>query len=64
MVSLVPTLNIFLSITITSEAAIQKNLSKSWRFSKELSVVELRNNETIVFGIHSNFTHGSGTYEL
>ena len=28
------TLNVFLSLAITLEAAIQNNLSKSWRFSK------------------------------
>ena len=37
-----PTLNIFMSFAITLEAAIQNNLTKSWRFSKEMSVVKFR----------------------
>ena len=57
IVTLIPTLNIFLSVTITLEAAIQKNLKKSWRFSREISVVGCRYSETILFGIHSNFTY-------
>ena len=58
IVTLMPTLNMFLSVAITLEAAIQNNLTKSWRFSREISVVGCRHSETIVFGIHSNFTYG------
>ena len=57
MVTLPPTLNIFLSVAITLEAAIQNNLSKSSRFSREIPVVEFRYSETIVSGIYSNFTY-------
>ena len=39
------------------EASIQNNLTNSWRFSTEMSVVEFRYSETIVFGIYSNFTY-------
>ena len=51
----------FLSATITLEAAIQNNLSKSRRFSREISVVEFRCNGAIIFGIHSNITYDSET---
>ena len=33
IVTLMPTLNIFLSFAITLGAAIENNLTKSWRFS-------------------------------
>ena len=36
------TLNVFLSFVISLEAAIQNNLTKSWKFSIEMSVVEFR----------------------
>ena len=39
------------------KASIQNNLTKSWRFSWEMSVAGFRYSETIVFGIHSNFTY-------
>ena len=42
IVTLMLTLNVFLSFAITLEAAIQNNFTKSWRFSKEMSVVEFR----------------------
>ena len=63
-VTLMQTLNIFLSVAITFEAAIQNNLSKPWRFSREISVVEFRYTETIVFGIRSSFTYDSETYNI
>ena len=63
-VTLMQTLNIFLSVAITFEAAIQNNLSKSWRFSREISVVEFRYTETIVFRIRSSFTYDSETYNI
>ena len=59
MLTLMPTLNIFLSVVTTLKANIQNSLSKSWRFSKEISVVEFRYSETIVFGIHNKFTYDS-----
>ena len=40
IVTLMLTLNIFLSFAITFEVAIQNHLRKSWRFSREMSVVE------------------------
>ena len=40
--TLILTLNVFLSFAITLEAAIQNNLIKSWRFSREMVVVEFR----------------------
>ena len=40
--SQIVTLNVFFSFAITLEAAIQNNLTKSWRFSREKSVVEFR----------------------
>ena len=43
------------------EAAIQNNLTKSWRFSREVSVVGFRYSKTIVFGIHRNFTYDSSS---
>ena len=64
LVTLMPTLNIFLSVTITLEGAIQNNLSKSRRFSREISVVEFRYGGTIVLSIHNNFTHDSETYDI
>ena len=39
------------------EAAIQNNVTESRRFSREMSVMRFRYSETIVFGIHSNFTY-------
>ena len=57
VVTLMPTLNIFLSVSITLEATIQNNLTKSWRFSREICVARFRYSETIFFGIHSNFTY-------
>ena len=52
------TLNIMLSVAITFEAAIQNNLTKSWRFLREMFVVGFCYSETIVSGIRSNFTYG------
>ena len=40
IVTLMPKLNLFLSSVITLEAAIQNNLTKSWRFLREMSLVE------------------------
>ena len=39
------------------EVAVQNNLTKSWIFLREISVAGFRYSETIVFGIHSNFTY-------
>ena len=39
IVTLIPTLNMFLFVAIILEGATQKNLTKSWRFSREMSVV-------------------------
>ena len=41
------------------EDAIQNNLSKSQKFLREISVLEFRYSETIVFGTHSDFTYDS-----
>ena len=40
IVTLMLALNVLLSFAITLEAAIQNNLTKSWRFSRETSLVE------------------------
>ena len=65
MVTLMLIFNILLSVAITLESAIQNNLSKSWIFSKEISVVEFRYSEIIVLTlIHSNFNYGSETYDI
>ena len=40
IMTLMLALNVFLSFAITFEAAIQNNLTKSWRFSREMSLVE------------------------
>ena len=62
--TLMLTLNMNLSVAITLEGAIKNNLSKSRKISKEMSAVEFRYSEIIVFGIHSNFTYDSETYDL
>ena len=67
MLTLMRTLNMSLSVVITLKAAIMNKLSKSWRFSRlvmELSLVEFRYSEIIVFGIHNNFTYDSETYAI
>ena len=64
LVTLMPTLNMFLSNAITLEAAIQNNLSKSRRISRQIFAVEFRYNGTIIFGIHSNFTYDSETSDI
>ena len=64
MVTLMLMFNILFSVAITLESAIQNNLSNSWRFSKELSVVEFCYSEIIVLTlIHSNFSYDSETYD-
>ena len=63
IVTLMPTLNISLSVAIALKAAIQNNFSKSWRFSRGKSVVEFSYSKTFVFGIHNNFTNDSETYD-
>ena len=65
MVTLMLMFNILFSVAITLESAIQNNLSNSWRFSKELSVVEFCYSEIIVLTlIHSNFSYDSETYDI
>ena len=49
ILTLMSTLNIILSVAITLEAVIQNNLTKSWRFLREISTVGFRYSETIVF---------------
>ena len=51
--TLIPTLNMFLSVAIILEAVILNSLSKSRIFSRETYVVEFRNSEPIAFWIHS-----------
>ena len=49
LVTLMPTLNIYLSVVIiTLEAAVKNNLSKSRKFSSEISAVEFRYSIIIV----------------
>ena len=62
--TLMPTLNIYLSVAITLEAAIKNNPSKSRKFSSEISAVEFRYSEIVVFEIHTNFTYDSKTYDI
>ena len=62
IVTLIPRLNMFLSVAITLEATIQNNPTESWRFSREMSVMVLRYSETIFFGIRSNFTYDRSRY--
>ena len=62
LVTLVSTL--LLPVAMTLEAAIQNNLSKSRKHSREICVVEFRYSETIVLGIHNNFTHDSQAYDI
>ena len=64
LVTLMPTLNIYLSVAITLEAAIKNNPSKSRKFSSEISAVEFRYSEIVVFEIHTNFTYDSKTYDI
>ena len=64
LMTLMLTLNMNLSVAITLEGAIKNNLSKSRKISREMSAVEFRYSEVIVFGIHSNFTYDSKTYDL
>ena len=54
LVTLMRTLNIYLSIEINLKATIKSNLSKSRKFCSEISAVEFRYSEIIVFGIHTN----------
>ena len=58
-----PTLNMIFSVAITLEVTTHNNLSKSQKFSREISV-DFDYSETIVFGIHSNFTYDSKTYDI
>ena len=51
-------------MAITLKAAIKNNLSKSRKFSIEISAVELHDSEVIVLGIHTNFTYDSETYDI
>ena len=64
LVTLMLNLNMNLSVAITFEATIKNNLSKSRKISREISAVEFRYSEIIVFEIHSNFTYDSETYGL
>ena len=64
LMTLMLTLNMNLSVAITLEGAIKNNLSKSRKISREMFAVEFRYSEVIVFGIHSNFTYDSKTYDL
>ena len=64
LVTLMPTLNVFLSNAITLGAAIKNNPSKSRKFSSEISAVEFRYSEIVVFEINTNFTYDSKTYDI
>ena len=58
------TLKIVLHGRKTFKTTIQKNLSKSQKFARKVSVVEFRYSQTIFFAVYSNFTHDSGAYHL
>ena len=64
LVTLMPTLNIYLSVAITLEAAIKNNPSKSRKFSSEISAVEFRYSKIIAFGIHTNFVYNYDIMKL
>ena len=63
-VTLMLTLNVYLTVAITLEAAFKNSLSKFRKFSSEISAVEFRYSEIIVFGIHTNFTYDFETYDI
>ena len=48
-----------LLVETTLETTIQKNLSKSQKFPREIYVVEFCYSQTIFFLVHSNFTYAS-----
>ena len=45
------------------KTTIQKNLSKSQKFPRKISVVEFRYSQTIFFAVHSNFAYDSEAYD-
>lgn len=60
-------LALMLTLIMPFSVAISRHpddLSKSWTFSREIYLVELRYSETIIFGIHSNFTNDSEIYDI
>ena len=59
-----PIMNMYLPNAITLETAIKNNLSKSRKFSNEISAVEFRYSQINVFGIHTNIAYNSETYDL
>ena len=54
LVTSMPTLNMYLSAAITLEAAIKNNLSKSQKFSREISAVEFCYVKALSFGLTLN----------
>ena len=64
LVNLMPRLNTFMPVAITFDVVIQNNFSKPWKFSREISFVELRYGEAIVVGVHINFIYDSETYDI
>ena len=42
----------------------KKNLSKSQKFPRKVSVAEFRHSQTIFFAVPSNFTYDSEAYDL
>ena len=51
-------------VFVCCESRHQNNLSKSWELLREIFVMEFRYSETIFFGIYSNFTFDSETYDI
>ena len=56
---LLPNLQMFLSFDIILKARIQKNLSKSLKFWREISITMFFYNLTIAFMVQRNFTYDS-----
>ena len=59
-----PILNMYLPNAMTLETAIKNNLTKSQKFSNEISAVEFRYSQINVFGIHTNIAYNSKTYDI
>ena len=58
------TLKMVLQGEKTLKTTIQKNLSKSQKFARRVSVTDFRYSQTIFFTVYSNFTYNSEAYDL
>ena len=48
----------------TLKTTIKKNLPKSQKFARNVSVSQVRYNQTIFFAVHRNLTYDSESYDL